>query len=109
MSSPNLATVVPVTRDETNAELAPRYHLVLLDDDDHSYEYVVLMLGDLFGYGVDKAYAIACAVDSTGRAIVETASHDRVLTDQRRIHGYGPDPFLARCRGSMSAVVEPAP
>ena len=109
MSSPNLPAVIPQTHDETRATLAPLYHLVLLDDDDHTYEYVVRMLGDLFGYAVEKAFAIACAVDSSGRAIVETAGHERVLSDQRRIHGYGADPFSARSRGSMSAVIEPAP
>ena len=33
----------------------PPYNVVLLDDDDHSYAYVIEMLGDVFGYDVDKA------------------------------------------------------
>ena len=27
----------------------PRYHVILWDDDDHSYEYVILMMRQLFG------------------------------------------------------------
>ncbi len=89
-------------------DLAKRYHLVLLDDDDHSYAYVIEMLGRLFGYGREKALAIAAMVDTQGRAIVETAGRDRVNRDQQRIHSYGPDPRIERCAGSMSALVEEA-
>jgi ATP-dependent Clp protease adaptor protein ClpS len=95
------------THDATRLE--PLYHLVLLDDSDHSYAYVVFMLGKLFGYSHEKGWAIACVVDSTGRAIVETAGHDLVTRHQRQIHAFGPDPSIPHCKGSMSAVVEPAP
>ena len=100
--------VLPDQEAEQSTELAKRYHLVLLDDDDHSYAYVVEMLGRLFGYGKEKAFAIAAMVDGHGRAIVETADYDRVSRNQRRIHDYGPDPRIERCAGSMSALVEEA-
>src|SRR5579862_4035015 len=90
-------------------QLSPRYHLILLDDDDHSYAYVVELLGHVFGYGPEKGFAIACVVDSSGSAIVETADHDCVLRHQRQIHAFGPDPRIPRCQGSMSAVIEAAP
>ena len=95
-----------VTQQATDLE--KRYHLVLLDDDDHSYAYVIEMLGRLFGYGREKALAIAAMVDTGGRAVVETAAYDRVSRDQQRIQGYGPDPRVERCAGSMSALVEEA-
>ncbi|MEZ4554030.1 MAG: ATP-dependent Clp protease adaptor ClpS [Dehalococcoidia bacterium] len=101
------------TTPETSQEEAPaptlerQYHLVLLNDDDHTYQYVIEMLGAVLGYQPEKAFAIACVVDSEGRATVETASHEQVTGHQRQIHGYGPDPRVRRCRGSMSAIVEP--
>ena len=101
---------MPETRPagEPASRLEPPYHLVLLDDNDHSYEYVIEMLGHVLGYGVEKAYVLACVVDREGRAIVETGSHPQVTAHQRLIHSYGADPRIPRCRGSMSAVVEPA-
>lgn len=93
---------------ESSSRLAPRYHLILLDDDDHSYEYVVDLLGHVFGYGRDKAFAIACMVDSTGRAVVETADETTVRHHQGQIHQFGADPRIPRCQGSMSAIIEPA-
>jgi ATP-dependent Clp protease adaptor protein ClpS len=89
--------------------LEPRYHLVLLDDDDHSYAYVIEMLGRVFGYEREKAYALACLVDSEGHVTVETASHEQVTRHQSRIHSYGADPRIPHCKGSMSAIVEEAP
>jgi ATP-dependent Clp protease adaptor protein ClpS len=103
------ALPAPGTRvlEDTGTGLAPMYHLVLLDDDDHTYEYVIVMLGRVFGYEVEKAYAIACVVDSQGRATVMTGSKDEVTRKQNEIHSFGADPLLSRCKGPMSAIVEP--
>lgn len=100
----------PGTRilEETDQQHEPPYHLVLLDDNDHTYAYVIRMLGDIFGYGPEKAYAIACVVDSQGRAVLMTGSRDAVKAKQDAVHAYGPDPLMPRSRGSMSAVIEPA-
>ncbi len=34
----------PVEKEEQKTEKLPPYNVVLLDDNDHSYEYVILML-----------------------------------------------------------------
>ena len=89
-------------------EREPLYHLFLLDDDQHSYAYVVEMLGAVLGYGPEKAFVLARIVDTEGRVIVETGAHGRVMEHQRQIHAYGADPRVGTSLGSMSAVVEPA-
>jgi len=96
-------------REASSTQHAPLYSLVLLDDDDHSYAYVVHLLGAVFGYSKEKAFALACLVDTAGRVIVETDGHEQVLRHQRQIHAFGADPLIPRCAGSMSAVIEPAP
>lgn len=88
---------------------APLYHVVLLDDDDHTYEYVIEMLCRVFRYSKDAAYRMACEVDGTGRAIVETTVLERAELRRDQIHAYGPDWRLERSAGSMSAVLERAP
>lgn len=96
----------PVLEDEV--KLDPRWHVVLLDDNDHSYDYVIQMLGSIFGYGPEKSFALARIVDTEGRVIVFTGTHEKALTHQEKIHNYGADPLIPRCKGSMSALVEPA-
>ena len=95
--------------DEAQTDLAKRYHLILHDDDDHTYQYVIEMLGKVFGYGREKAFAIAGVVDGQGQAVLETDAYDVVTGHQKQIHGYGRDPRIEHCKGSMSATVEEAP
>lgn len=100
----------PGTRviEHTDEALEPLYHLILLDDDEHTYEYVIVMLGRIFGYGREKAFAIACMVDQAGQAILLTAGHEEVRTKQDAVHAFGPDPKMPISKGSMSAIIEPA-
>ena len=86
----------------------PPYHVVLLDDDDHSYEYVVEMLKCLFGYPDEKGYQIADNVDVHGRAVVATTHKELAELKRDQIHSYGIDFRVASCAGSMSAIIEPA-
>jgi len=108
------AAVAPpeVKKASRPAKAAPRrqppYNVILHDDNDHTYPYVVEMLGRLFGYGVSKAFAMAREVDATGRVIVDTTTKERAELKRDQIHAYGRDWRLERCTGSMSASIEPA-
>jgi len=93
----------------TRAKPARMWHVVLLDDDDHTYEYVVEMLTELFGHDNKTAYRLTVEVDTKGRAIVETTGLERAELKRDQIHAYGADWRLERSAGSMSAVLEPAP
>ncbi len=88
--------------------MEPPYHLILLDDNEHTYQYVVHMLGSIFGYNHQKAFAMACVVDAQGQAILMTASHDEVQLKQEAVHAFGADPLMPECKGSMTAIIEPA-
>lgn len=96
-------------KEEQKTQRQPPYNVVLLDDDDHTYEYVIIMLQQLFGYPPEKGYQMAKEVDTTGRVIVLTTSKEHAELKQDQIHAFGPDPFTSRkCQGSMTAVIEPA-
>ncbi len=106
VTTPGLPEIVE--RPEVDEELDQPCHLILLDDDSHTYQYVIRMLGELFGYSREKGYGIACVVDSEGQAIVMTGPKDECLRKQDQIHAYGPDPLMEKSVGSMSAIIEPA-
>lgn len=86
----------------------PPFHVVLLDDDDHSYEYVVEMLRTLFGYPTEKGYTLADEVDHQGRAVVYTTHKEKAELKCEQIHAFGTDERVATCVGSMTAFIEPA-
>jgi len=89
-------------------ELVPLYHVVLLDDNDHTYDYVIEMLQKLFIFTLQEAFRHAQEVDSCGRTILITCELPQAEFARDQIHAYGADPRLSRSKGSMSAVVEPA-
>ena len=91
-----------------NIKRQPPYHVILLNDDDHTYGYVIRMLGQLFGHAEEKAFLMAKEVDSSGRVIVTTTTLEHAELKRDQIHAFGPDHDLPRCKGSMSAVIEPA-
>jgi len=100
--------VRPREKREERLKKQPPYHVILLNDDDHSYEYVIHMLQTLFGHPVETGFKMAKEVDSSGRVIVDTTTKERAELKQEQIHAFGPDPSIARCQGSMSATIEPA-
>ncbi len=101
---------LPEVEEQTDEKLRyqPPYHVILLNDDDHSYAYVIIMLKELFGHPVEKGFELAKQVDTEGRAIVLTTTREHAELKQDQIHAYGPDPTIERCAGSMTAVIEPA-
>jgi len=87
---------------------APAWNVVLLDDDDHTYDYVIRMMGRVFGHPLERAYKIACAVDAQGRAICFTTHKELAELKAEQIAAFGADPLMARSAGAMSAIIEPA-
>lgn len=100
----------PATIHDTGTDLgearAPHYHVVLLDDDDHTYDYVVEMLSKLFFMTPEAAFQHAVEVDTHGRTIVITCERPEAEYARDQIHGYGRDPRMPRSKGSMSAILE---
>jgi ATP-dependent Clp protease adaptor protein ClpS len=124
---PQDATMVPdqaaaVALDEPAVETVPRertgkkkkpkrqppYHVILWNDNDHSYEYVIQMMQKLFGHPVEKGVQIAKEVDTQGKAVVLTTTREHAELKRDQIHAYGKDDLIAGCKGSMSATIEPS-
>jgi len=93
-------------RDE-QTKRQPRYSVILWDDDDHSYEYVIMMLRKLFGHPIEAGFKIAEQVDSGGKAVCLTTTREHAELKRDQIHSFGRDHLIDRCQGSMSATIEP--
>ena len=110
MAKPSVApeTVAPETAVVERDQLVPLYRVVLLDDNDHTYDYVIEMLQKIFIFTLEQAYRHTEEVDRRGRTVLITCELPQAEFARDQIHSYGPDWRLARSKGSMSAVVEPA-
>ena len=97
----------PETIQRTGDDHASSYNVVLLNDDDHTAEYVIEMLEKLFAIAPTQAWKHVVEVDSTGRTVVLTCDRPAAEFGRDQIHAFGADWRVAQCKGSMSAVVEP--
>lgn len=97
------------SRSDRKPKRQPRYQVILWDDNDHTYQYVIRMLGELFGHPRETCFQMACEVDTQGRVVVLTTTMEHAELKRDQIHAYGKDALLTRCKGSMKATIEPAP
>lgn len=93
---------------ETKTEQPWLWNVVLLDDDEHTYEYVIRMLHTVFTMPIEKAFKVAETVDADGRAVLLTTHKEHAELKREQVHGFGRDVLIATCAGSMSAILEPA-
>jgi ATP-dependent Clp protease adaptor protein ClpS len=102
-----IAVVVPRKQRvaEKDERRVPRYHVLLWDSDDHTFEYVEKMLRELFGHQQEACREIAKTVDAEGRAVVLTTTKEHAELKRDQIHAYGKD-HLEGSKGSMWATIE---
>jgi len=101
-------SVAPETEVVQQAQKVPLYRVVLLDDNDHTYDYVIEMLQRIFIFSLEGAYRHAEEVDRCGRTVLITCELPQAEFARDQIHSYGPDWRLQRSKGPMSAIIEPA-
>jgi ATP-dependent Clp protease adaptor protein ClpS len=107
---PDTRTITkPGTSTKPKEPQQPRqWNVVLIDDDEHSYQYVIEMVQQLFGHNKEKAFLLAKTVDSDGRAICLTTHKEHAELKRDQILAFGKDPYMAISKGSMTAIIEPA-
>jgi len=106
VSAPSAPVITPESA--TTVRILPQWHVILLNDDDHSYDYVIDLLQTIFGHPLETAFQMAVEVDTQDRVIVDTTSKERAELKQEQIHAFGPDWRIPRCQGAMTAIIEPA-
>ena len=83
------------------------WQVVLIDDDQHTYDYVIEMLMEVCGHPMELAFQMACDVDVHKRVVVDVTSKEAASEKCRRISSFGPDWRMKRSRRSMQSVMEP--
>jgi len=96
--------VLPAKKRRKKKRRAPRYHVVLWNDDDHTFDYVVIMLKAIFGYPATRGFQFAKEVHFHGKAIVFTSSLEQAELKRDKILLFGPDPFMPEDKGRSPLI-----
>ena len=92
---------------KTRTRRQPRYQVILWNDEDHTYDYVIVMLMELFGFPPEKGFQLAEEVDASGQVILMTTTLEHAELKRDQIHAYGKDNQIDACCGSMWSTIEP--
>src|SRR5438067_2206172 len=98
------------SRPKDNPKPQPPYAVVVLNDDDHTYEYVIDALCKVCHHPVEKAFQLAEQIDRTGRAAVWTGTLEVAELKRDQIRGMGPDLYAQNVvTYPLGVVLEPMP
>lgn len=100
--------ISPSAGEELEQDDGHLFHVVLLDDDEHTYDYVIEMMQKLFFLPLEVAFQRAVEVDTAGRSIVITCQLPEAEFGKNQIQSYGADPRMPQSKGSMTAILVPA-
>ena len=92
---PKVKPAAPKADPRNKPKRQPPYAVIVENDDDHTYEYVILGLCKVCGHSAEKAFQLASQIDKQGRAAVWTGSLEVAELKRDQILGLGPD-FFAR-------------
>lgn len=88
----------------------PPHAVVVLNDDLHSFDYVVEVFQKVFGYSTEKAYTLALDIHTNGRGIVWSGNKEVAELKCEQIRSAGPDIYASKkVDFPLGAYVEPLP
>jgi len=99
-------TLMPKTDPKTRHQ--PRYAVVVLNDDVHTFEYVLSGLMKIFKYALVEGTRLTLKIHYEGRAAVWIGSLEAAELKKEQLESLGPDQN-ARVRnlGPIGVVLEP--
>ena len=100
--APSAPVVERGTESEEKTRLAPRWKVILHDDDVTTFQFVIELLRTLFHKPADEAVRLTREVHRTGSALITVTSRERAELYVEQVRS------LARPRGfPLTATIEP--
>ena len=111
LDSPAAAPVQKEKRRRSNRpRVQPPYAVIVLNDDLHTFSYVIETFQKVFGYSVEKATLLAIGIHHAGRASVWSGTRELAELKLEQVRGAGPDLYAeTRVEFPLGAYIEPLP
>lgn len=95
--------------EETRTRKLPPYNVIILNDEEHTFDYVIELLTKLFRHSVKTAIDLTWKIHLSGRAVVYTTHKEKAELKRDQVLSYGADPRMAISKGPLGCYIEPAP
>ncbi len=97
-------------REETRTRRVPPYHVILENDDYHSFDFVIEVLCKVLGCPLERAYQFALQAHTTGRAIIWTGTKEVAELKVDQITTFCEIRASDQAQlGPLGCTIEPAP
>jgi ATP-dependent Clp protease adaptor protein ClpS len=94
----------------TRPKRLPPYAVVVLNDEQHTFAYVIATFIKVFGYAPEKCYQLAMTIHTQGRAVVWTGPKEVAELKRDQIRSAGPDLYASKkVEFPLGVVIEPMP
>src|ERR1700685_2750769 len=103
--APTTAVEPDVTTDQQTPRRPP-YNVVILNDEEHSFPYVIELLIKLFRHSLPRAEELTLRIHTSGRAIVYTTHKELAELKRDQVIAYGPDPRMTISKTPLRCYVE---
>ena len=105
----NGITTKPQTEEVTHTRRVPPYHVILLNDDHHSMQFVVEVLCRVLGCSAERAYQLMMEAHNSGRAVIWTGTREVAELKAEQVLTFTEKRDDGRDLGPLGCSVEPAP
>src|SRR4051794_4340814 len=93
----------------TSTQRQPPYNVVILNDEEHTFDYVIELLTKLFAHPLAAAKDLTWRIHLSGRAVVYTTHKEKAELKRDQVLAYGPDPRMSISKGPLRRYIEAAP
>lgn len=112
-TEPVVTTAIePKTRSKAQASTTvrklPPYNVVIVNDEEHTFDYVIDILMQLFAHPAPVAEALTQKIHSHGKAIVYTTHKEKAELKREQVLSCGADPRMSVSKGPLGCYIEPA-
>ncbi len=95
---------------DAKPKVQPPYAVVVLNDDEHSFQYVIDTFMKVFGYPLEKGYSLALQIHTEGRGIVWSGAREVAELKRDQIRSTGPDFYgEKKVEFPLGVTIEPLP
>ena len=100
----------PTNETKSKPKRQPHYALILHNDDDHTFQYVIDLLMKLFAHTAEKAFVLTNQVHAQGKSIVWTGTLELAELKRDQVRSFGPDLFaMKKVEYPLGVTIEPLP
>src|SRR5262245_4475911 len=109
LSSEPVVTTKSRIKEKSHTRRVPPYNVILENDDDHSFEFVVEVLCKALGISQAQSYQFTLQAHHNGRAIVWTGPKEVAELKVEQIRTFHEVRAEGQSFGPLSCCIEPAP